>query len=277
MYSKGDFHIHSYASDGKLSSKEIILIAKNSDIDIISITDHDNTNSIEDGLVEADKNNIKLIPGIELSTIYKKESIHILGYFKNDMYKEQAFQNELSLIATHRQIRAKEMVLKLHEFFNIDIDFEKIYNDSKGVLARPHIAKAIIEAGYPYGWEYIFNNIIDKKSPAYVSNKRITLADGIKLLKSFGALVVLAHPVLIKNSSINELIKFDFDGIEAIYPLNTVGDTKKYIEIAEINKKFITAGSDFHGLGNIDSTHGIMGEVYLQGHYLKSFLHHLGI
>ena len=277
MYAKGDFHIHTYASDGKLSPKELISIAKMSNMDIISITDHDNTNSIKEGLKEAENSNIKLIPGIELSTIYNKESIHVLGYFKNDKYKQLEFQNELSLIVSHREIRAKEIVLKLHEFFNINLDFEKIRKDSKGVLARPHIAKAIIEAGYPYDWEYIFNNLINKKSPAYVSNKRVTLEDGIKLLKSYSALVVLAHPVLIKNSSIDELIKFDFDGIEAIYPLNTLEDTKRYIKLAEENNKFITAGSDFHGLGSADSTHGSIGEVYLQGDYLKSFVHQLDI
>lgn len=86
-------------------------------------------------------------------------------------------------------------------FFKIKIDYETILKNSNGVIARPHIAKAIMQSGYNYTLDFIFRNILNDKSPAYVPNKKVSVEEGIKLLKSVNATVVLAHPILIKNTS----------------------------------------------------------------------------
>lgn len=272
MHKKGDFHIHTNASDGKLSPKEIVKAASDKDFDIISITDHDTIDGLEDALSTAKDYNLKVIPGIELSTLHNGESIHILGYFKDDSYKHSEFKTFLSDLQNSRVLRAKRIVENLDHYFNIKLNYEKILKDAEGVVARPHIAKAIIEAGYDYDWNYIFDNIISKDSPAYVPYKKITIPEGIELLKKYNAVVVLAHPVLINNSNLEDLMKFDFDGIEAIYPLNNQEETEKFISIAKKYNKFITAGSDYHGQGKIDTKHGDMGLVSLTGENLQIFL-----
>ncbi|MCD3297307.1 PHP domain-containing protein, partial [Clostridium botulinum] len=106
MYKKGDFHLHTTASDGKLSPTELVTLAKNDGFDIISITDHDNTFGLEEAIVSGTKLGIKIIPGIELSTRYNGESIHVLGYFKDDSYKNSLFQNYLKEIQDFRILRA---------------------------------------------------------------------------------------------------------------------------------------------------------------------------
>ena len=272
MYNRGDFHLHTNASDGKLSPKELIYTASISGLDIIAITDHDTTINVEEGIKEGLNKNIRVIPGIELSTIHNNESIHILGYFKDDSYNDVEFQNFLKDMDNYRIIRAKKIVENLDTIFKIKLDYEKILEEAKGVIARPHIAKAIINAGYRYDWKYIFDNLISDDSPAYVQTKKISTAEGITMLKNLNALVVLAHPVLIKNSSIDEMLGFDFDGIEAVYPQNTKKQKSILKAKAKEYNKFITAGSDFHGITTSDTSHGTIGSVSLSHNELAAFV-----
>ncbi len=275
MYNRGDFHLHTNASDGKLNPKELIYTASIKGLDIISITDHDTTLSVEEGIREGLIKNIRVIPGIELSTIHNDESIHILGYFKDDKYKDEDFQNFLKDMDNYRIVRARKIVENLDTFFKIKLDYEKILDEAKGVIARPHIAKAIMNAGYKYDWKYIFDNLLSDDSPAYVQTKKISTAQGITMLKDLNALVVLAHPVLIKNSSIDEMLSFDFDGIEAIYPINTKKQKAYLKSKAKEYNKIITAGSDFHGITTSDTSHGVIGSVSLSNNELAIFVNAL--
>jgi len=272
MYLKGDFHIHTTASDGHLNPIEVVNLAKENGVDVIAITDHDTTDGIEKALSHSKALNLKVIPGIELSVLHNGESVHILGYFKDDSYNDDKFQSFLKDMHDYRIYRAKKIVENLETFFNIKIDYDKVFKSAKGVIARPHIASAIIEAGYPYSWAYIFDNIINKESPAYVPNKKITIPEGIALLKYYNAIVVLAHPILIKNSTVDELLQYDFDGIEAIYYLNSKIQTEELMEKALNHNKLISAGSDFHGITLGDTKHGTISSVFLENPYLERFM-----
>lgn len=277
MYLKGDFHIHTIASDGEMTPSQIINLAKDNNFDIISITDHDSTSSIKQAVTYGEKVGVKVIPGIELSTIYNDEIIHILGYFKNDNYNNKLFQNFLNELKNFRVTRGIKMVENINKLFNIHIDYKDVESLAKGVVQRPHIAKAILKKGYPYSINYIFDKIIGKDSPAYVPNRHITTEEGISLLKNLGALVVLAHPILIKKSNIYELLKLNFDGIEAIYPLHSKDDIRKFKQLAKKHNKFITAGSDTHELNDKNKEHGIIGSVALVGKELNVFISKLNL
>ena len=275
MYFKGDFHNHSIESDGNLSPIDVVKRAKSKHIDIMSLTDHDTTDGVLDAIKEGISLNVKVIPGMELSTSFNNESIHILAYFKDDCYLKEEFQTYLKNLTNYRVERAKKIVdlLKIH--FNIVLDYKNVLKIAEGVVARPHIAKAIIDAGYPYSIDYIFQNIINEDSPAYIPNKKLTTKDGISLLKEFNAVVVLAHPVLIKKSPVEELLKLDFDGIEAIYPLNTKEKTNEYLKLAKKYNKIITAGSDFHNLNIGDNKHSDIGTSTLDSKNIEIFLNKL--
>jgi len=275
MYTKGDFHLHTNASDGKLTPSELVKKASTQNLDIISITDHDTTKGLHEGIKAGKKYGVKVIPGIEFSALHKDESIHILGYFKDNSYKSEKFQTFLNEMHNYRVWRAERIVANLMFYFDINIDGEQLVKDTNGVIARPHIAQAIINAGYNYSYEEIFKNVINKDSPVYVANKNIPIYEGIKILKEVNALLILAHPTLIKKSTIEELMHFDFDGIEGIYPLNLEGETEKYQSIAKEKNIIITAGSDYHGIGPQDTTHAFIGAVNLTGDPLKRFLHKL--
>jgi 3',5'-nucleoside bisphosphate phosphatase len=273
MYRKGDFHIHTRYSDGKYSPKEVIDLAKKNNLDVIAITDHDTISGVEEAVRLGQESSITVVPGIELSTMNKGESIHVLGYFKDVSMISNEFREHLENIHLQRYRRAEEMVHKLDKIFSIKISLEKIIKDTSGVIARPHLAKAIIEAGYDYEWNYIFENIINRDSPVYVPTVKMTTEEGLDLLNSAGALKVLAHPALIKNSNVELLLKMGFDGIESRYYSNSIEETEKYLKMALEHKKVVTAGSDFHGIAETDHSHSLeVGSVFLEKAEIQDFM-----
>ena len=267
-----DFHNHSTYSDGLLTPSEMVERAYKNNVKYFSLTDHDTINGLEEATETAKKFDITFIPGIELSTTHNNESIHILGFFKDNHYKSPELLTYLNNIQERRIERAKKIVQKLESEFNIYISFEKVLNRGKEVVARPHIAYEIISSGYPYDMEYIFNNLIGKNCAAYVPTTKLSTKDGIKLIKNNGGLAVLAHPVLIKNSSLQEFLDLDIDGIEAIYFQNTPSDEEKFIKFAKKNNLLITAGSDCHGNFKTDKRHGDIGGMKYKKEYLNEFL-----
>lgn len=272
---KVDFHVHTNFSDGLLSPKDVVKRASNNGVSILAITDHDTIDGISEAIEESKLHNIKIIPGIELSTNYNGESIHVLGYFKDDSYKEKEFVEFLDKIKNRRIHRAKEMIQKLKDIFNIEIKFEDVIKYGENVVARPHIAKAIIDAGYPYTQDYIFDNFIGKGKPAYIETTKITVKEGVDLLHKYNAIVFLAHPILINNSNISDFLQFNFDGIEGVYFLNSKTQEKELLDFANKNNLLVSAGSDCHGDFINDTRHGDMGDMNLDENYINLILEKL--
>ena len=250
---KADLHIHSTNSDGLYTIDELILMKSKYDIDIIAITDHDDLANI---------NYQNIIHGIELSTRYNNEDIHLLGYFK-DLDNLDELKIYLNSRKIKRRERIKEICKRLDKYYNIIIDYNDILNDSNKTFGRPQIATLIAEK-YNMTMDEAFKRYLNDDSKAYVPSSSLSTIDGINMLHKAHAIAIIAHPVLYKNG-IEELLKYA-DGIEYIYPKNSMEDTKKFIKMSE--NKIITAGSDFHG----DTKHGLMGDSYLEGELLEKFL-----
>ncbi|AOR24187.1 PHP domain-containing protein [Clostridium taeniosporum] len=274
MY-KIDFHVHTSCSDGLLSPLEVVKRAKENSVSYLAITDHDTLSGLSDSIKYGNELNVKIIPGIELSTQHNNESIHLLGFFRDNNFTNTKLINELNKIKNHRIIRAKKIIQRLKSEFNIVINFDDVVSNGKDTIARPHIARAIINAGYPYDNEYIFKNFIGKDCKAYVPTLKLSTKDGIALLKSYNTLVFLAHPKLITNSKISEFLKMNLDGLEAVYFQNTKEEEEKFIRIAIENDLLISCGSDFHGNLKDDKKHGDIGSMSLSDEHLNKLLNKL--
>lgn len=118
MYKKGDFHIHSTASDGNLDSLGIIELAKKKDLDIISVTDHNTMESVYEAVKIGKKKGICVIPGVEISSMYNGEHVHILCYFKEDIINNKLFYEILNLI------KRKE-IMDIRRFLNSNLGRKK--------------------------------------------------------------------------------------------------------------------------------------------------------
>ncbi|HEY8444959.1 MAG TPA: PHP domain-containing protein [Bacilli bacterium] len=259
---KADLHTHTNYSDGKLSVCELLNLAQSHNISIVSITDHDTFAGVKEAL--SLNKDIRIIIGIELSTVRNGENVHLLGYFKNLELIEK-LQPVLDQQVIRRHERAYKILDKLKNHFNIILD-PKFINEVESIT-RGTIAREIIKQGYDYSSTYIFDHIIGEGCPAYIPSSKMQTSDGIKLIKECGGLVVLAHPRHLENNNPQDIIDLGIDGIEAIYPLQ---DEEYFRNLAMKNKLFITAGTDFHELN--DDRHGNVGDKYLEGEDLNTFL-----
>lgn len=274
---KVDFHVHTTSSDGTLSPKEVVQRAHKNNVRYLAITDHDTLTGLNEAIEESYKHDVVVIPGIELSTQHNNESIHILGFFKDDNFKNDDLAKELDNIKNHRIVRAKKMIDKLKEEYNIEINFEKILKEAKDTIARPHIAREIIKCGYPYEMDEIFDKFIGKGCKAYVPTLKLSTTDGLKLLKKYNALVFLAHPKLIRHTNIHDFLEMNLDGLESIYFQNSEDETKEFVKIANENNLLTTCGSDFHGDLETDTRHGDIGSMELPYEYLAKLISALNL
>lgn len=268
---KADLHMHSTSSDGNLSSFDVIKRAKNNGCDIIALTDHDICTLVEENRKLSEELGITFIPGIELSTTRENRPVHVLGYFKDESYKSEEMVNYYKEIKEARELRAKKFIKNLKKFFNIEITYEEVFSFSRGVVTRPHIAKAIV-SNYPeYDFEYIFKNFIGDHTKAYVPTCELTVKEGIDLLRRNNCIVVLAHPTLVAPHIKDFVMSQDFDGFEGVYYRNKPGEEEEFRKLLKDRGLLITGGSDFHRVID-DTTHGDIGEIFIEGDDLTEFL-----
>ena len=270
---KADLHMHTNASDGRLSNKAVFERAKEKGLDVLAITDHDvcKKETVKENIALGKTYGILYIPGIELSTLCKGKSVHVLGYFQGEGYAHKAMEDYYTMTRKGREKRAKTFIENLKNHHDIVIDYKTLLDLSRGVIARPHIARAI-QLNYPqYSYSEIFEKFIGDHTVSYVPSTKLTLKEGLAFLKAHGALSVLAHPVLLKPRIHDEVLAHSFDGIEANYVQNDNSDTTFYKTYAKTHDLLITAGSDYHGI-ELDPSHGDIGDVTLSGPDLNWFL-----
>jgi predicted metal-dependent phosphoesterase TrpH len=251
-----DLHVHSTFSDGTLSPPLLINKALGQGLSGISITDHDTLEGLQETMVYIESNalNIDYIPGVELNTEPEEEGneIHILGYYI--AFDNSSFKERLKEIRDQRKNRAIQIVAKLNHL-GCKISFEKVSSlAGSDLIGRPHIAMAMMEAGYATSIEQVFEQYIGYGRPAYVRRYKFPPAEAIELIKSSGGIAVLAHPGLIKNQTlIGKLIDAGIEGLEAYYPQHTRQQTADYVKLAAEKKLLVTGGSDYHGPGSSES------------------------
>ena len=263
---RGDFHVHTTYSDGKLNIDEVLAFAKTK-VDVVAITDHD---EVDGSVVAGDiakEYGFVLVYGVEVSSYNRGESVHILGYFKdvNDMLKVRSF---LKKQTENRRIRCIVIKELLKEHYNLDLNIDKLLNRS--CVTRGSIAQQMLEQGLVSTIKEAFDKYIGENCKAYLPSTHFATVDAIKMLKEANAKVFLAHPVRFKVNDPEEIIKMGVDGIEAFYSTNTKEDDVKYLELAKKYNLYVSAGSDFHHYD--DYKHGDIGCVYLEGERLERFL-----
>ena len=274
-----DLHIHTICSDGEKTPFQIIDIARDRNISVISITDHDSIDAYTDELISyAKKNNVILIPGVEISTKTSRCGIHVLGY--NFDLKDENFRKKLEELRNKRHKYLFDVSEKLNElgyFVNIE-ELDKVESVTKAhisldVINNPKNKELLIKEfnHIPSKGEFI-ETIMNEGCKAYVKKETVTPKEASELIKSAGGKVILAHPVAYENEDglteedIFNLVKdMNADGIETNYVYinknnEKINESQKWNKFAFDNKLLRTIGSDFHNEDNLHPTVGLINE-----------------
>lgn len=248
---KADLHIHTKESDGCLTVEEVLQTASQEGLEFLAITDHETTSGVEKANTLAFQYGIRIIPGIEFSTIYRDEEIHLLGYYK-DIHNEE-LQEKLLQIRRERTEISRRMVNKI-ETEGIDIHWDEVQKcaSPEGIICKTHIMVAIWNKEQKFEKNY-WNNITSWFKPggiAFIPYEGNPYQKAVDFIYRTGGLPVLAHPGLIKNRSIiKDLLSYRRIGIEVYYGYweEQVKNIAYFKELSTQAAVLATGGSDYHG------------------------------
>ncbi len=251
MNAQVDLHLHTTASDGRLSPTELIQLVGGNGLKQVSISDHDSTEGLAEAYEAAREfPDMRIIPGIELSTDVPGDEVHMLGYFIQ--YEDEEFQRVLQGFRRGRVERGSAMVDKLNEL-GLHISWERVQEIAgDGSVGRPHIALALVEQGYFKEPKEAFAEYLGRNGLAYAEREKMTPTDGVGLLRSVGGVPVLAHPTYLNDmeATIVHLKSAGLVGMEVFYAQYS---PETVLELAALAAKYDLipcGGSDYHGLGN---------------------------
>jgi len=269
---RADLHLHTTASDGRLTPCELVRRAAELQLDVIAITDHDSVEGIQPALEEA-KNypRLTVIPGVEINTDVPKGEVHILGYFIN--YRDPEFNRALEELRNSRYERGRKMVARLCEM-NIKVNWDRVVElAGNGSVGRPHVAQAMLEQGAVLSFKEAFDNYIGRNCPAYVERKKLTPVEAVKLVLDAEGLPFLAHPADIESLEqfVLKLKKAGIVGIEIYYNGYNSSTIAQLEKLAKRHELISSGGSDFHGID--DSIGASMGSVDVPQDSVEKLIH----
>mgnify|MGYP002645403269 CR=1 FL=1 len=246
-----DLHVHSTKSDGSYTPIELVDYAVKKGLSAFALTDHDTTDGIEEAIEAARGKDIEVIPGIEFSSEYEGQDIHIVGLYID--YKSDFFKRRLTSFVNGRIIRNQEMCRRLTEH-GIPITYEELTGEfPHSVITRSHFAKFMLSRGYIKSMKEAFDRYIGDRGPCFVPRKKITPMRAVEIILKAGGFPILAHPLLYHMSGerldklVSLLKDMGLQGIEAIYSTHTPSDERKMRALAAKYDLCISGGSDFHG------------------------------
>lgn len=244
---RADLHAHTTASDGQQSPEEVIQLATQALLAVIAITDHDTTVGIAPAQL-ASHGFIEVIPGIEIGSRTRDDEIDILGYCIDPAHS--GLQTRLEFFRRNRTERGQQIVERLAQL-GLPVDWQRVLAISGGdTVGRPHIAQAMVEAGYVDSVKAAFERYLASDKPGYVARETLSPEGAIELIHAAGGVAVLAHPVYVRDfpSVVERLVPAGLDGIEVNYPDHTPELQAQARQLAQRYQLIMTGGSDFHGL-----------------------------
>lgn len=250
MAKNTDLHMHSHYSDGQLSPKGLVRLAKKRGVKNLALTDHNSVKGVEEALEEGKKIGINVIPAVEIEA----DTGEILGYFID--YKNKDLIKELKVNSRNTEARTKDWCNKIRKA-GYNISFEELvkkFPKARGNINAFYPLHLLYKRGYgkplklaPKLW----------KSPETRPKefKKILIIKAVRLVRKAGGVPVLAHPwiddIEINFKNMKNLVKAGLKGIEVNNgdraPLKSRNAVKKIRSLAKKYKLILTSGSDFHG------------------------------
>jgi hypothetical protein len=241
-----DLHLHSAFSDGTYAPEEVVAHGQRQGLSALALTDHDTVEGCARAAAACRAAGLEFITGTELTAEQDNHEIHILGYFLDPL--SERLLADLAKFQAVRTNRIREMVARLNDL-GIALQSEAVFAlancHSPG---RPHVARALVQAGFCGDLDEAFERFLKRGRPAWVPKFKISAAEAIALIHDAGGLAVMAHPGLNRTDEvIPDLVAAGLDGIECFHTKHSTAMSEHYLEIADEHHLLVTGGSDCHG------------------------------
>lgn len=241
-----DLHLHTRYSDGTYTPSELVAAAVAAGLSEISLTDHDTLDGWEEVGSIAAAAGIAFVPGTEITAELDGRELHILGYYVDPGHPE--LTRELRQAQAIRRRRIREMVARLNAR-EIPLSVEAVLEAANcNAPGRPHVARALVAAGFCTSLDEAFERYLKKDRPGWVPKAKMSVARALSLIHAAGGVAVMAHPGLNHDDRmVSRLAEMGVDGIECHHPKHGPAATARYEEMARSLGLLVTGGSDCHG------------------------------
>lgn len=243
---KADLHLHSTASDGKMTPQQIVSTALKLNLSVIALTDHDTIQGIAPAQDKARGEQLEIIPGIEITTDFNDRECHLLAY--NFDTTDEKLQELLSINKNARVARAKWIITQLRKK-GLELDIDEVLAEAGGKnVGRPHIAAILKKKGYIASSREAFIRYLSDEALGPIQSNYMAIDEVIDIVKHAGGVTILAHPGrLYSRQELTLLVEAGIDGLEMIHPSHNYELQKEMEAFAAQHNLITTGGSDFHG------------------------------
>jgi len=269
--STGDFHLHSTASDGVHSPTWVMETAAVRGVRTLALTDHDTTDGLAEAKAAAGRLGLRLVPGIELSTDLEKTDVHLLGFGIDAGSKR--LQDYLSWLREGRMGRTRKAV-DILAGLGVPVRLERVLEIAgEASVGRPHIARALVEAGHVASVQEAFDLYLGDGKPGDVPREKLQPAEAIDEVHAAGGVVFVAHAIFIGEdypAVVEEFARIGLDGLETYYKHYTPEIIAAHEVLSERLGLARSGGSDYHGLGNPDDRE--IGDIPFPDDAVRAFM-----
>ena len=250
-----DLHLHTTASDGRLTPGELILRAATKGVTVMAVTDHDTTAAVIDAQALGRAQGIDVIPGIEVTAVERGGDVHVLGYF---FRPEDVALNTFLAEQRARRVTRVENIIDRLEALGLPVDGAALLEDARRqqgrAIGRPQVARAMVAAGHVGDVGEAFDRWLGRGRPAFVAREGPPIVTVLEVLHAAGGLASLAHPGKSRiDEHIEALRDAGLDALEVYHPDHDAADRARYAGLAARLRLLATGGSDFHG----EPSHGV--------------------
>ncbi len=240
-----DLQVHTTASDGALAPEQVVEAASQAGLAAIAITDHDTIDGVADAAVAGLRLGVRVVSGVELSTHFGDDELHLLGLHLSNA---EAIRAALRQFQLDRVTRAEQIVGTLNRL-GVPVTVDAVLVEAgPGAVGRPHIARAMIAGGWVKDFREAFDRWLGFGRPAYADKPHFDVADGIDLVHSAGGLAFWAHPGDSATAArVATLAAAGLDGVEVLHPGHPPVIAQKLMSIVDAAGLLPSGGSDWHG------------------------------
>lgn len=251
MNLKYDLHSHSTASDGSLSPRELVQRAKSLRIDVLALTDHDNTGGLAEAEQAAEDCGVNLVPGVEVSVTWNGATVHILGL--GIQSHNTALQRGLCKLRDFRDWRGEEISRRLAKVgINGALEGAKRYAYGS-LISRTHFARFLVEQGHAKDLREVFKKYLVRNKPGHVPGQWADLDSAVGWIRAAGGAAVIAHPKRYKMTAsrlrqlLGEFKECGGEGLEVVSSSHSLDECRAMAVQAKKFQLLATCGSDYHG------------------------------
>ncbi|MDR0621457.1 MAG: PHP domain-containing protein [Deltaproteobacteria bacterium] len=244
-----DLHVHSTASDGTVSPRDLVKLARFHGLAALALCDHDTAEGLDEFFAAGREMAFRVIGGVELSLEFKGTT-HLLGL---GVGKRGELPSDLEVVKEFRHERNLKLLERLAQA-GVKLSWERLLEISGGgQMGRPHFARAMVESGYCQSLPEAFDRYLAKGRPTYVNKVRPVPQKALRLLRERGFAPVLAHPISLGltaeefTKTVPDWIDWGLVGLEAYHPDHPPAFTEFIAGLGKKNGLVVTAGSDYHG------------------------------